>query len=68
MVLGALVACSCMQGVWLDVSLACARVWPADVNDGVVPENASTSIDDDVALHSAAVAVGAVIVLWDVVV
>ena len=63
---GVLGACTCLQSRGLEVSLAGVRVWPADVDDCVIPEDTATAVDDDVALLSASVAISAVIVLWDV--
>ena len=47
MVLGVLGAGACLQSLWIGVSLAGVRVWPADVDDCVVPEDPSTSVDND---------------------
>ena len=68
MVLGVLGACACMQRRRLDVPFAVVRVRPADIDDGVFPEDPSKSVDDDVALPAAAVVVGTVVVVWDIVV
>ena len=60
-------ACGCLQCRRLGVALAGVRVWSADVDDGVVPEDAAPAVHDDVALLAAAVAVVTNGVLWDVV-
>ena len=47
---------------------AVMRVLPADIYDGVVPENAAMAVDEDVAFFAAAVVVAILSVLWDVLV
>ena len=60
--------CTCMQRRRLDVPCAVMRVRSADIDDGVVLESSTTAMDDDVALPAAAVVVGTVVVVWDVLV
>ena len=44
--IGVLGACGCLQRRGLGVALAGVRVWSADVDDGVVPEDAAPAVHD----------------------